>query len=80
MKMEKLTTGISYGASGGTAAFWLALAQFLDKFSPEQWAAIGVIGGLFFAFLTWLMNLYFKVREDRRKEREWKEGISEQTE
>lgn len=23
----------------------------------------------FFAFLTWLMNLYFKIREDRRRER-----------
>lgn len=65
--MEKLTTGISYGASGGGAAFWFT--RFLDWYSPEQWAAIGVLGGLFFALLTWLMNLYFKIREDRRRDR-----------
>lgn len=65
--MDKITTGISYGASGGGAAFWLT--RLLDSYSPEQWAAIGVLGGLFFAFLTWLMNLYFKIREDRRRER-----------
>lgn len=78
MKMEKFTTNLSYGASGGSAVF--GVAQFLDRFSPEQWAAIGVLGGLFFAFLTWSMNLYFKLREDRRKEREWREGIGGQTE
>ncbi|MBN5442962.1 holin, partial [Serratia marcescens] len=48
MKMEKLTTGLSYGASGGGAAFWFT--RLLDGYSPEQWAAIGVLGGLFFAF------------------------------
>ncbi|WP_273831228.1 class II holin family protein [Serratia bockelmannii] len=67
MKMDKLTTGLSYGASGGGAAFWFT--RLLDGYSSEQWAAIGVLGGLFFAFLTWLMNLYFKIREDRRRER-----------
>nr|WP_156292961.1 class II holin family protein [Serratia oryzae] len=76
MKMERITTGLSYGASGGGAAFWLA--QLLDLFSPEQWAAIGVLGGLFFALLTWLMNLYFKLREDRRKERAWKSGVTDE--
>ncbi|MER2926844.1 class II holin family protein [Serratia nevei] len=77
MKMEKITTGISYGASGGGAAFWFT--QLLDGYSPEQWAAIGVLGGLFFAFLTWLMNLYFKIREDRRRERMGR-VVSEQAE
>ncbi|HEO8935050.1 TPA: class II holin family protein [Serratia marcescens] len=67
MKMEKLTTCLSYCASGGGAAYWFT--KLLDGYSPEQWAAIGVLGGLFFAFLTWLMNLYFKIREDRRRER-----------
>ncbi|ARZ00526.1 holin [Yersinia ruckeri] len=65
MKMERLTTGISYTASGGGALFWFK--QLLNGFAPEQWAAIGVLGGLMFAFLTFLTNLYFKVREDKRK-------------
>ncbi len=36
-------------------------------FPPSQWAAIGVLGSLLFGLLTYLTNLYFKIREDRRK-------------
>ena len=43
-RMDKLTTGIAYGASAGNAGFWML--QVLDKVSPSQWAAIGVLGSL----------------------------------
>ena len=33
----------------------------------SQWAAIGVLGSLVLGFLTYLTNLYFKIREDKRK-------------
>jgi len=65
IRMDKLTTGMSYGASAGSAAFWFE--RLLNGYSPEQWAAIGVLGSLAFAGLTFLTNIYFKVREDRRK-------------
>ncbi|EEQ2762373.1 class II holin family protein, partial [Escherichia coli] len=39
----------------------------LDKVSPSQWVAIGVLGSLLFGLLTYLTNLYFKIKEDRRK-------------
>ncbi|EPN3521475.1 class II holin family protein [Cronobacter sakazakii] len=64
-QMDKLTTGIAYGTSVGNAGFWVL--QLLDKVSPSQWAAIGVLGSLVFGFLTFLTNLYFKIKEDRRK-------------
>lgn len=64
-RMDKLTTGIAYGSSAGSAGFWML--QLLDKVSPSQWAAIGVLGSLVFGFLTYLTNLYFKIKEDRRK-------------
>lgn len=64
-RMDKLTTGIAYGASATNTGYWLL--QLTDKVSPSQWAAIGVIGSLVFGFLTYLTNLYFKVKEDRRK-------------
>lgn len=51
-RMEKITTGIAYGASGGGTGYWLL--QLLDKVSPSQWAAIGVLGSLMFGLLTWL--------------------------
>ncbi|WP_129709307.1 class II holin family protein [Escherichia coli] len=41
--------------------------QWLDQVSPSQWAAIGVLGSLALGFLTYLTNLYFKIKEDRRK-------------
>ncbi|MDU2739894.1 MAG: class II holin family protein [Escherichia coli] len=50
-QMEKITTGVSY----------------MDRVSPSQWAAIGVLGSLLFGLLTYLTNLYFKIKEDRRK-------------
>ncbi|UMB79103.1 class II holin family protein [Dickeya fangzhongdai] len=65
MKMDKVTTGISYGASGASSGYWML--QLLDTVSPSQWAAIGVLGSLLFGLLTFLVNLYFKIREDRRK-------------
>ncbi|PNL68304.1 holin, partial [Escherichia coli O157] len=34
---------------------------------PSQWVAIGVLGSLLFGLLTYLTNLYFKIKEDRRK-------------
>ncbi|EFH7123784.1 hypothetical protein EEK96_13710 [Escherichia coli] len=37
--------------------------QLLDKVSPSQWAAIGVLE----SFLTYLMSLYYKFKEDRCK-------------
>ncbi|KGA39065.1 MULTISPECIES: class II holin family protein [Pectobacterium] len=65
MRMTNFTTGAAYGASGGSFLFWFK--KLLDGYSPEQWAAIGVLGSLAFAALTFLTNLYFKIREDRRK-------------
>ena len=65
MKMDKLTTGVAYGASVGNTGFWLL--QLTDKVSPSQWAAIGVLGSLVFGLLTYLTNLYFKIKEDNRK-------------
>ncbi|MCM4277490.1 class II holin family protein, partial [Escherichia coli] len=44
-----------------TSGYWLL--QLLDKVSPSQWVAIGVLGSLLFGLLTYLTNLYFKIRE-----------------
>ena len=63
--MEKITTGVSYTTSAVGTGYWLL--QLLDKVPPSQWVAIGVLGGLLFGLLTYLTNLYFKIREDRRK-------------
>ncbi|EJU1045023.1 class II holin family protein [Escherichia coli] len=65
-QMEKITTGVSYTTSAVGTGYWLLL-QLLDKVSPSQWVAIGVLGSLLFGLLTYLTNLYFKIREDRRK-------------
>ncbi|WP_072551173.1 phage holin, partial [Candidatus Fukatsuia symbiotica] len=50
--MEKLTTGVAYGASAGSI-----LNGLLNSYSPEQWNAIGVLAGVSLAVLTYLTNL-----------------------
>ncbi|WP_253318549.1 class II holin family protein [Citrobacter farmeri] len=64
-QMDRITTGVAYSTSAGGAGYWLL--QLLDRVSPSQWAAIGVLGSLLFGLLTYLTNLYFKIKEDRRK-------------
>nr|WP_252399661.1 class II holin family protein [Escherichia coli] len=56
---------VSYTTSAVGTGYWFL--QLLDRVSPSQWAAIGVLGSLLFGLLTYLTNLYFKIREDRRK-------------
>jgi len=63
-RMDKITTGAAYGASAGSI-----LNGMLNAYSPEQWNAIGVLVGIIVAVLTYLTNLYFKIREDNRRNR-----------
>lgn len=62
-RMDKITTGAAYGASAGSI-----LNGMLNAYSPEQWNAIGVLVGII-AVMTYLTNLYFKIREDNRRSR-----------
>ena len=53
--MSKLASGAAYGASAGTVANGL-----LNRLSPDEWSAVGVIAGIVVARLTLCINLYFK--------------------
>ncbi|WP_276642920.1 phage holin [Siccibacter turicensis] len=53
--MSKLASGAAYGASAGSVANGL-----LNRLSPDEWSAVGVIAGIVVALLTLLINLYFK--------------------
>lgn len=69
MRMNNISdvaAGASYATSISSGGFWLL--QLLDKVSPSQWAAIGVLASVGFGLLTYLTNLYFKIKEDRRKD------------
>lgn len=61
-----IAAGASYLTSLGSGGYWLL--QLLDKVSPSQWAAIGVLASIFLGLVTYLTNLYFKIKDDRRKE------------
>ena len=63
-RMDKITTGAAYGASAGSI-----LNGMLKAYSPEQWNAIVVLVGIIIAVLTYLTNLYFKIREDNHRNR-----------
>ncbi|MCV3074037.1 class II holin family protein, partial [Escherichia coli] len=57
--------GVSYTTSAvGTGYLFL---QLLDKVCASQLVAIGLLGCVVFGLLTYLTNLYFKIKEDKRK-------------
>ncbi|EDT6684775.1 holin [Salmonella enterica subsp. enterica] len=64
--LSDVAAGASYVTSLGSGGYWLL--QLLDSVSPSQWAAIGVIASILLGLLTYLTNLYFKIKDDRRKE------------
>lgn len=64
--MNKMTRAFVYLTALGSSGWWWC-QHMLDALTPPQWNAIGVIGGLAFTFLTWLTNLIFKIRADRRQ-------------
>lgn len=57
-QMEKITTGVSYTTSAVGTGYWFL--QLLDRVSPSQWAAIGVLGSLLFGLLTYLTEVYWQ--------------------
>lgn len=68
MRMNNISdvaAGLSYGTSLGSGGYWLL--QLMDTVSPGQWSAIGVLASVFFGLLTYLTNLYFKIKNYRRK-------------
>ena len=48
--LSDVAAGLSYGTSIGSFGYWLL--QLLDKVSPSQWAAIGVLASILFGLLT----------------------------
>lgn len=76
MRMKNLpdvAAGTSYITSTVSGSYWLL--QLLDKVSPSQWAAIGVLASIVFGLLTYLTNLYFKIKikDDRRKAQDYEQ-------
>ena len=63
--MDNISTVFAYVTSLCSAGYFFL--HWLYHVSPSQWAAIGVLGSLVLGFLTYLTNLYFKIREDKRK-------------
>lgn len=67
--LPDVAAGASYMTSTVSGSYWLL--QLLDQVSPSQWAAIGVLASIVFGLLTYLTNLYFKIKEDRRKAQDY---------
>lgn len=72
MTMDKMTTGVSYGVSFATTLY-----SVLDSFTPDEWAAIGILSGVIFGTLTFLTNFYFQWRRLKIQELEGDGGSKE---
>ncbi|WP_134796776.1 phage holin [Shigella boydii] len=51
-------TALPYTTSAVGTGYWFL--QLLDRVSPSQWAAIGVLGSLLFGLLTYLTEVVNK--------------------
>ncbi|WP_154949870.1 phage holin, partial [Klebsiella grimontii] len=49
--LPDVAAGTSYITSTVSGSYWLL--QLLDKVSPSQWAAIGVLASIVFGLLTY---------------------------
>ena len=58
--MSKVASGVVYGASAGTVA-----NSILTRYSPDEWSAIGIIGGLVIAALGLVVTAFFKWRDHK---------------
>lgn len=65
--MFEFTPLFSYFTAFSNLDWWWY--QLINHYTPEQWTVIGIIGGLFFTFLTWLTNFIFKILDERKKDR-----------
>ncbi|EHK8991096.1 class II holin family protein [Escherichia coli] len=65
MSITKIATGAAYGVSVSNI-----VSGILNAFSYEEWNAIGVMVGITIGLMTYGTNLYFRIKDDRRKERQ----------
>jgi len=56
-------------ATSHGVAFGSIITAILDHFTPEQWQAIGILGGLAISGLTSLASLHFQRKDVRSKQR-----------
>ncbi|EDR5178693.1 lysis protein [Salmonella enterica] len=73
MRVDQVTTNTAYGTSLTTVIY-----SFLDSFTHDEWAAIGIIGGLVFGALTWITNIYFQRQRNRILEQQ-KNGAKDES-
>lgn len=60
--MDKVSTAsnaCAYAASCGSGGYWFY--RLVNSMTPDQWAAVGVMGSLAFAALTYVTNAAIKV-------------------
>ncbi|EAW1261757.1 lysis protein [Salmonella enterica] len=64
MRIDQATIHTSYGIPF-TATAVAEIYSFLDKFSHDEWYAIGIATGVFFGFISLVANIYFQRQRNR---------------
>lgn len=59
---HKVLAATSHGV-----AFGSVVTALLDHFTPEQWNAIGILGGLTISAITSMVSMHYQKKDDRRK-------------
>lgn len=64
MTMDRITSHASYGVPLAVTNM-TAIYSFLDKFSHDEWYAIGIATGVFFGLISLVANIYFQRQRNR---------------
>jgi len=58
-KITNVSNAVAYGAASGSGGYWFY--KLTTAMTPDQWAAVGVMGSLAFAGLTCISNAVIKI-------------------
>ncbi|WP_237120321.1 phage holin [Salmonella enterica] len=77
MTMDRITSHASYGVPLAVTNM-TAIYSFLDKFSHDEWYAIGIATGVFFGLISLVANIYFQRQRNRIMEQQ-KNGAKDES-
>ncbi|EKS4549353.1 lysis protein [Salmonella enterica] len=75
--MDRITSHASDGVPLAVTNM-TAIYSFLDKFSHDEWYAIGIATGVFFGLISLVANIYFQRQRNRILEQQ-KNGAKDES-
>lgn len=74
--VTKAVMGVGGGSAAGSGVVvGVAQAPTVLGVPLEVWTVVGVMGGLVIGMLGWMTNVFFKIREQRKRDRYYERSL-----